>query len=345
MNIVTSSKSVVASPEAMVWSAGMVQLRWQAALFVVLVAAMCALAPGFLLFQGTQFLIYAIAIVGLNLLVGFNGQLSLGHGAFYAVGAYVAALLVQYVHMPFPLAIAVAGGACLVFGFLFGLSASRLAGHYLALATFALSMAMPQLLKHKSIEEWTGGAQGLVIERTGAPFGIPLNTDQWYFVLCAAITAGMFFLARNLADSRVGRAMEAIRDQPIAATTMGVNTTLNRAIVFGISSMYVGVAGGMAALLAQYVSPDSYTVVLSISLLVGVVLGGTARLSGAIWGALFILFAPNLLENVSKSAPGALYGALLILVILMMPTGVAGGVDQLLGKRRGRSATGQEGAK
>ena len=345
MNFMTIFNPSALAAAAPARAEGRAKARWQGALFVVVAVGICLLAPGYLLFQGSQLLIYAIAIVGLNLLVGFNGQLSLGHGAFYAVGAFTAALLVQYAEMPFILAIAVAGAVCLVSGFLFGLPASRLAGHYLALATFALSVATPQLLKHQSIAKWTGGAQGLVIDRTGAPFGIPLDPDQWYFTICAAITVLMFVLARNLVHSRVGRAMEAIRDQPVAATTMGINTTLNRAIVFGISAFYVGVAGAMAAMLAQFVSPDSYTLALSISLLVGVVLGGTANLSGAIWGALFILFAPNLLENISKSAPGTLYGALLILVILIMPAGVAGAIAQGMAKLRGRDARQPQGDK
>lgn len=341
MNTVIVRKPDHVSPAKPHWRTGVVSRSWPAGLFVVLAAVVCVVAPGYVLFQSTQLLIYAIAIVGLNLLVGYNGQLSLGHGAFYAVGAYTAAMLVQYLQVPPLLAIAASGGVCLIFGFLFGLPASRLAGHYLALATFALSVATPQLLKHRVIEKWTGGAQGLVIDRTGAPLGIPLDPDQWYFIVCSAIAVAMFLVARSLVHSRVGRALEAIRDQPVAATTMGINVMLNRAVVFGVSALYVGVGGAMAALLAQFVSPDSYTLTLSISLLVGVVLGGTARLSGAIWGALFILLAPNLLGEISKSAPSALYGALLILVILIMPSGIAGAVDHVMGKLRGRGAARQ----
>lgn len=299
------------------------------AALVTAVGVFCLLAPGYLLFQATQLLIYAVAILGLNLLVGYNGQLSLGHSAFYALGAYVGAMLIGYAQFPIVPAIAAAALVCLIVGFLFGFPASRLAGHYLALATFALSVALPQLLKHKSVQAWTGGAQGLVVDRPGAPAGIPLTTDQWYFALTVVITVALFVLARNLVESRIGRALQAIRDQPIAARTMGVNTTLHRAVIFGISSMYVGAAGAMAALLTQFVSPDSYTLQLSIALLIGVVLGGTARLSGPIYGALFILFVPNLLDGVSKSAPGVMYGALLILVILAMPSGIAGGLDRL----------------
>ncbi len=309
---------------------------WMA--LVAVLGAFCLLAPGYLLFQATQVLIYAVAILGLNLLVGYNGQLSLGHSAFYALGAYAGAMLVGYAQVPSVPAIAAAALACLILGFLFGFPASRLAGHYLALATFALSVALPQLLKHKNVQAWTGGAQGLVVDRPGTPAGIPLNTDQWYFALTLLITVALFVLARNLVESRVGRALQAIRDQPVAARTMGVNTTLHRAVIFGISAMYVGAAGAMAALLTQFVSPDSYALPLSIALLIGVVLGGTARLSGAIYGALFILFVPNLLDGVSKSAPGVMYGALLIVVILAMPSGIAGGIERL--RRRFSSTRG-----
>ena len=134
-------------------------------------------------------MVYAIALLGLNILTGYNGQISLGHGAFYAIGAYVAAILMDKMGAPYWATVPVAGIVCLVVGFLFGLPALKLDGHYLALATFALAVALPQLLKNKHLEAWTGGVQGIVITKPDAPFGLKLNPDQWLYLftlLCAA---------------------------------------------------------------------------------------------------------------------------------------------------------------
>ena len=129
-------------------------------------------------FQFNMVLVYAIVLLGLNILTGYNGQISLGHGAFYAIGAYVAAVLMDRAGWPYWATLPVAGAACFVSGFLFGLPALRLRGHYLALATFALAVAMPQLLKYKHIEQWTGGVQGIVILKPEPPFGWKITPDQ-----------------------------------------------------------------------------------------------------------------------------------------------------------------------
>jgi branched-chain amino acid transport system permease protein len=211
-----------------------------------------------------------------------------------------------------------------VFGFLFGLPALRLHGHYLALATFALAVAMPQILKYKRIEEWTGGVQGIVIVKPDPPAGLPVNQDQWLYLLTLAVAVVMFVLAWNLIHSRVGRAWMALRDHPIAAEAMGVNSALYKASAFGISALYTGIAGALGAIVVQFVAPDSFTGVLSINFLIGVVIGGLASISGAIWGALFIQFVPNIADHISKAAPWAIYGIFMIAFAYAMPTGVAG---------------------
>jgi branched-chain amino acid transport system permease protein len=213
---------------------------------------------------------------------------------------------------------------CLVFGFLFGLPALRLHGHYLALATFALAVAMPQILKYKRIEEWTGGVQGIVIIKPDPPPGVPVNQDQWLYLLTLAVAVVMFVLAWNLIHSRVGRAWMALRDHPIAAEAMGVNSALYKTAAFGISALYTGVAGALGAIVVQFVAPDSFTAVLSINFLIGVVIGGLASISGAVWGALFIQFVPNIADQISKAAPWAIYGIFMIAFAYAMPTGVAG---------------------
>lgn len=290
-------------------------------------ALLCALPfvlTSYRTFQFTLALVYAIVLLGLNILTGYNGQISLGHGAFYAIGAYVAAILMDRFGVPYWATIPVSGMVCLVFGFLFGLPALRLQGHYLALATFALAVAMPQLLKHKGIEEWTGGVQGIVIVKPTPPSGLPLTQDQWLYLLTLAVAAVMFALAWNLVHSRVGRALMAIRDHPVAAEAMGVHSAWYKSAAFGISALYTGVAGALGAIVVQFVAPDSFTAVLSINFLVGVVIGGLASVSGAIWGALFIQFVPNFADQISKAAPWAIYGIVMIAFAYAMPTGVAG---------------------
>ena len=290
-------------------------------------AIACALpfaVTGYILFQFTLVIIYAIALLGLNILTGFNGQVSLGHGAFYAVGAYTTAILLDRTGIPYWATIPLAGAVSLVAGTLFGIPALRLEGHYLALATFALAVAIPQLLKFRGLEDWTGGVQGIVVAKPGAPSWLAFDSDQWLYVFSLAIAVVLFWLARNLLRGRIGRALMAIRDHPVAAAAMGIDTARYKSITFGISAMYTGIAGALAALAAQFVSPDSFSFFLSISLLVGMVVGGIASISGAIYGAVFVVYVPNLADAVTKAAPWAVYGMVLIGCMVAMPRGISG---------------------
>ena len=229
----------------------------------------------------------------------------------------------------------VAGLICLLSGFLFGLPALRLEGIYLALATFALAVAMPQLLKWTPLEGLTGGVQGVVITKPEAPLGLPINSDQWLYYFTVAVALVMYGCAINLVRSRTGRAMMAIRDHPVAAGAMGINVALYKSITFGVSALYTGVAGALGAIAVQFVAPDSYTFALSIVLFVGLVVGGVGSIAGTLVGGLFVLFVPNIAEQVSKGLAGAVYGVILILVIYLMPTGAAGLV-RLLASRIAR---------
>ena len=306
--------------------------RAQLAGLAVLLLLACALPfvlGNYRVFQLTLALTYAIALLGLNMLTGYNGQISLGHGAFFAIGAYTAAILMDKAGFAYWATIPVAGLVCLLAGFLFGLPALRLEGLYLALATFALGVAMPQILKHKSIEHWTGGSMGVVIVKPEAPAGLPLSQDQWLYFFTLAWTVVLFVAGWNLLRGRVGRALVAIRDQPVAAQAMGVNTALYKSLTFGVSAFYAGVAGALSAIAVQFVSPDSFTIFLSLTLLVGIVVGGLASISGALYGALFIQFIPNVADQISKAAPWAIYGVFLIGLMYLMPSGAAGLVRRL----------------
>ena len=295
----------------------------------VLLLAACALpmfVSDYRVFQFNLVLVYAIALLGLNILTGYNGQISLGHGAFYALGAYCAAILMDKAGMPYWMTIPIAGAVCLVVGFLFGLPALRLEGLYLALATFALGVSMPHLLKYHHLEKWTGGVQGIVIAKPEPPFGLPINADQWLYYFTLAVAIVMFLLAWNLLRGRVGRALIAIRDNHIATEAMGVNNAIYKSLAFGVSAMYTGVAGALGAIAIQYVAPDSFNIFVSIVFLVGIVIGGLASISGAIYGALFIQFVPNIADEISKAAPWAIFGIVLIGFVYLMPMGIAGAV-------------------
>lgn len=293
------------------------------------------LLSGYHLFQLTLVTVYAIAILGMTVLTGINGQISLGHGAFYAIGAYTTGILMTTWNVPYWATLPVAAVCCAAFGFLIGLPALRLGGLYLALTTFALAVAVPQVLKYKAAEPWTGGVQGLVIDKPDPPFGLPLTADQWLYLFTLAIGAVIFLIAWNLTRGRIGRAMMAIRDHAFAAEAMGIDLALTKTRTFAVSAMCTGVAGSLGAIAVQFVAPDSFGVFVSITLFVGLVVGGVASIPGALFGAAFIEFVPNLADLVSKAAPGAVYGVILIACMYLMPAGVGGTLVRLA--RQGRS--------
>ena len=311
---------------------------------LVVLAAIPFVLKSFFIFQITLALIYAIAILGLNLLTGFNGQFSLGHSAFYAIGAYTAAIMMDRFDIAYVWTLPAAAIVCFIFGFLFGLPALRLEGVYLALATFALAIAIPQVLKSSLVEHWTGGVQGISIIKPDAPFGLPLNSDQWLYVFTALVAAVMYLCAYNLVQSRTGRALIAIRDAPIAASAMGINVSLYKSLTFGVSALYTGVAGALGAIAISFVAPDSFTYQLAVALFVGLVVGGAGSIPGTLFGGLFVLFVPNIAEQFSKGLASAVYGIILLLVIYLMPTGAAGLVRLMSSRlvQRGR-AGGQTG--
>jgi branched-chain amino acid transport system permease protein len=309
--------------------------------FIALALALPFLSSNFRLFQFTLVFVNAIALLGLNILTGYNGQISLGHSAFYALGAYTSAIMIDKWNAPYAVTIPVAGLLCLVAGFLFGIPALRLEGLYLALATFALSLAVPQILKY--FEHWTGGSQGIVLGKPEPPFGLPLTPDQWLYFLTLAVLVALFWLATNLLSGRTGRALVAIRDNPIAAQAMGIDTALYKSLAFGVSAGYTGVAGALSALVIAFVAPDAFDVFLSITFLVGIVVGGLASISGAFFGALFIQFVPNWAQDISKAAPWAIYGVFLILFMYVMPHGIAGSLRLAWARARARGGAASAG--
>ena len=301
------------------------------------------------MFMGQSMLIYAIAVLGLNLLIGFNGQISLGHSAFFALGAYTTAILMTFGGWPYWATFPVAAVICFGAGFLFGFPALKLEGHYLALATFTLAIAMPQLLKYKLIAGWTGGVGGVLLDKPDPPAGLPLSADQFLYYVCLGVAILVFWVVNNLLRSRSGRAIMAIRDHSMAAGTMGIDTGLYKTTTFGISAAITGMAGALSAITVAYVAPDSFTLQLSVSFLVGLVVGGIASLPGCLIGGAFIVLVQNSAHSISDwmkvtfslryDVPAwAIYGILLLALMYFMPTGIMGGIHNLLARlprRRG----------
>jgi branched-chain amino acid transport system permease protein len=307
----------------------------------LVIVALLLVAPMFLknfvIFQMTMVLVYGVAVLALNILTGGSGQFSLGQSAFFAVGAYTTAILMELGNVNYALTLPIAGLVSFAAGYLFGQPALRLSGIYLALATFALAVAMPQLLKLNFLEHYTGGVQGLVVLKPDAPFGLPIGQDKWLYYFTLVITIAIYVASINLLRSRSGRAFMAIRDNEIAASAMGVDVALYKTLAFGVSAGITGVAGGLSAIVVAFVAPDGYTINFAIALFLGMVVGGVGWLPGSFIGAAFIIFVPNIAESISKGLSGAVFGVLLFIIIFLVPHGarqVAIVATQLIGKLR-----------
>jgi branched-chain amino acid transport system permease protein len=300
----------------------------------------------FRLGQFTYVAIYFVALLGLNILLGYNGQISLGHGAFMGIGGYTAAILIlgreglaltganppgwlpEHGMRPI-FVIPLAGLVTGLIGYLFGLPALRLAGVSLALATLGVAVSLPLIAKH--YENVTGGGGGVSLPLPTTPFGWDISTPHWLYYEAWGTAAILFVVAWLLVRGRVGRAWRAIRDGEVAAVSSGVSAAAYKTLAFAISSAFAGVAGALFVIQVSYVNPDTFPVGLSILLLVSVVLGGLASLLGVIFGALLLEFLPiysqkpPLLDfSLSKQAPSVVFGIVLILMVLAAPGGVAG---------------------
>jgi branched-chain amino acid transport system permease protein len=288
-------------------------------------------------FQATTIAMWAIVALGLNLLTGYNGQISLGHGAFVAIGGYTAAILMFDHGWPFWATIPVGGLITGAIGFLVGVPALRLTGPYLAVATLALAMSTPQILyKYQGL---THGSQGINVHSPPPPAFLDgvLNDTQWLYFLALAIAIVMTIIAWNIVHSRVGRAFVAIRDSEIAAQAMGISVPRFKTMAFAISAFFAGVCGALYVQVIGFVSPGSFGVLQSINYLTTVVVGGLASILGSILGAAAFVLVPEIntvLKNVfhisaADQAPGVIYGASLVLVMIFMPYGLAGFIQRL----------------
>ena len=317
-----------------------VKLTLEALAFVALVtllALMPSLVSDFHARELAYVGVFFIALVGLGVLTGYSGQISLGHGAFMAVGGYTTAIL-NADHgvrdlWTIPLAGLVAGGA----GLLVGLPALRLIGLYLALVTFGIAISFPQLLK--KYEHFTGGTTGKILNLPKPAFGLHLTTNDWLFYLTWTIALVLLAAAWVLLRTRPGRMWQAVRDSEIAAASSGVRIATYKTLAFGVSASYAGVAGSLYAIASTYVSPDTYPISLSIILVVGLVVGGVGSLAGLIGGAALVYYLQNHADAVARWAnhlpllsvdpskpgiPSVIFGAVLIVVMLVLPLGAGG---------------------
>jgi branched-chain amino acid transport system permease protein len=304
-------------------AAGTAVWRWLGCAVLIAVAIVLPFTlSNYHVFQLTQVMIYAVAVLGLNILTGYNGQISLGHGGFFAAGAYTAAILMHRYGVPYWATLPPAALVCFMLGVLFGLPALRFEGPYLALVTLAMAVAMPQLLKY--FDTWTGGQQGITLVKPLPPPGLGIDRDRWLYFFVLVVLLVAMRLAANVLNGRTGRAFVAIRDHPIAAAAMGINTARYKTLAFGISTLFTGVAGALAAIVIGFVAPESFTLFLSLSFLVGSAVGGIATIGGAIVGGFFIEFVPNFANDISDAAPWAIYGLAMLLFMYVMPRGVVG---------------------
>ena len=294
---------------------------------ILVMAVLPWIVPSFIAFDFIYVAAYSIAILGLVILTGMNGQISLGHGAFMALGGYVVAALAHHLGVPYWIGVLLGALASGIAGLLIGLIALRLAGVYLALATFSLAVATPSFLKHyKGI---TGGFGGMSLDPVQAPSWVPMDAQHWLYYVAWAVAGVLFLASALLVRGKFGRALRALRDNPVAAISFGVNPYTYKTLAFGWSAVLAGIAGGLYAIPTAFVSPDTFASSLSIALLIGAVLGGITTFWGALAGGVVVQFLPLLAQRVNAGTPAVVYGVALILVMMFAPEGLVGGVARL----------------
>ena len=263
--------------------------------------------------------IFALVALGLNFLVGYAGQISLCHAAFFGVGAYATALLTEKAGVPYVLSLLAAGLFTTSISTLVAIPALRLRSLYLAIATLGFGVVL-----QKIIFEWrslTGGGGGMQLTQPSVA-GHPLTATGLYQLTIALLAIGLYG-AHNLSRGRTGRALLIIKESETAAGALGISAARYKITAFAISAFYAAVAGGLFAYLVRYINPESFNVGLSIAFLSMVVIGGLGAIGGAIVGAIFYVFVPELLRGFND-APGLVFGALLVAVMVFMPRGLWG---------------------
>jgi branched-chain amino acid transport system permease protein len=308
--------------------------KWLLGALLVFLATVPLFATSYWLDVLNRILIAVVAAMGLNILTGFTGQISLGNAAFLAVGGYTTAFLAGRMGLPFPLVIPAAGLVTALVGMVFGVPSLRLKGLYLAVATLAAHFVIEFTVVHW--DAVTGGVNGITVPRAKLG-GLVLRNDRHLFWLVLPVTALLLFFAKNLFRTKVGKAFVAIRDQDISAEVMGVNVFKYKLLSFGVSSFYVGVAGALLAYQSRIISPENFPITLAIDQLGMIIIGGLGSVLGSIFGAVFVTLLPEVLRlatgALSDSYPqlvglfaplkSGLFGLAIVLFLVFEPDGMA----------------------
>ena len=289
-------------------------------------------APSYLTFQLTGVMAYAVAAIGLYLIIGYAGQISLGHNAFFALGAYTAALSVAHLQVHYVVSVLIAAAVTFVVGFLAGFPAQRLKGLYLALITLVLAVSVSPVIKH--FKAYTNGMSGMSVDRPTPPVWSGLTQDAWVYYVVLMFTVVCFFLARNFVAGSTGRALTAVRQAPLAASSMGVDVNGYKVLIFGLGSMFAGIGGAIFNFSIGFIAPDSFNLLLSVSFLAAIVVGGLGTVWGALVAGLFLQFVPSYASDISNALAGAVYGGILIVCMFFMPKGIVGSAIVWLRERR-----------
>ena len=265
--------------------------------FAVLIAGLAIfplLVPNYYIYMANYMAINVIVAIGLNLLVGYTGQISLGHAGFFAIGAYGTVVLMSLTGLPFVIALPLSAFVAAAFGFLIGFPALRLEGPYLTIATLGFGLTITMIIGKIDL---FGGRNGLQTPELSV-FGWVVESDKDFYFLLIPITVFLAWFARNLVRTKVGRAFVAIRDADVAAETMGVNLTLYKTLSFAVSAFYTGLAGGLYAFVLRFIEPELFSLVMSITFLAYIVVGGLGSIMGAITGACLISWLDLQLRNI-----------------------------------------------
>lgn len=296
--------------------------RWLPAAAIVLGVAAPFVLSDYANFQLTRMLAIAMAVLGLNLVAGYAGQISVGHGALMGLGGYSTVILWTDGNIPYLVALVFATAFGFVAGFVFGLPSLRIGGYYLALITLGLALIFPALLRQFS--SLTGGSLGYMVLSPDPPSWVPLSRAQWLYLLTFLIFVGVFVLIRKLVAGRVGRALDAIRENESMAAASGVRVGMMKATVFAISSALAALAGGLYQLLLGPATTETYQFNLSVLLLTACVIGGARSLYGAIVGSAFVIYVPDLASGLGDKGPQLVYAVALLLFVYFAGGGLAG---------------------
>jgi branched-chain amino acid transport system permease protein len=321
------------SPEQMLRAAG-------ASIIALALLLVPAMFPNFLVYQFSLTLTYAIAVLGLNLLMGFNGQISVAHGVFFAVGGYTTAIFMTRYGMNYLATLPLAVATSALLGFVVGVPALRWQGLPLAFITFGLAVLTPPLAL--KLEAITKGATGISLTKPTVPTWFPGTQDTFIYFVCLTGVAVCVLVAWRVTSGDTGRALRAVRDNGLIAESLGVNLTKVRLAAFTTSAGFAGFGGGLFAIVNAYVSPESFQMTKSFDFLVASIVGGITSISGAFIGALFIVFLPDWSADMNIALSGLIYGGLIVIMMLVARDGVVGLLGSLSRALIARAPTSRE---